>query len=164
MSYIRHITLTTGDARDSLPGEVPEAMTDAMRPLVEHILASGDNATTIPLSSVAPDVRGYSLSGHVSAKTLIATVWADGPPSVSVATIVVALRPRGASGHWKVMHRYSALPVATDPERMPPTPWVAARLDQGALGHIDAMGWLGDFERCLAWAWLRYRLPQMEAA
>jgi hypothetical protein len=33
-------------------------------------------------------------------------------------------------------------------------PWCAVILTPNAARQIDQMDWLGDFERCLAWAWL----------
>ena len=48
-------------------------------------------------------------------------------------------------------------PVVTDREKPPRTPWQADRIEAGALLHPDAIGWTGDFSRCLAWAWSEYR-------
>ena len=45
-------------------------------------------------------------------------------------------------------------PVVTDQHRSPEPPWVAAALEPSATHYRDAMAWLGDFERCLGWAWL----------
>jgi hypothetical protein len=47
--------------------------------------------------------------------------------------------------------------LATDRDEVPPEPWCAARIEVGSLAFPDEMLWLGDFERCLAWAWLELR-------
>jgi hypothetical protein len=155
MRNIRHITLTTGHTRDSAPAEVPEHITEAMWPLIEHIANSGANAETLPMADIGAALPGYSVSGRAEGRCLVATVWADGPPSLVVASIGVALHSRCGSALWRGLHQWGTLPVVTDPEHPPAEPWVAAALDMGALQHPDCLGWLGDFERCLAWAWLR---------
>lgn len=153
MNYIRHITLTTGHARDSLPGEVSEDAIQALQPLIERV-AAGDVAEPVSLSAFA-EVGPYSVTGRASRKCLVLSVYHDGPPSALVCSIGVAAHSRCGASLWRNLHRWGRLPVATDPEDCPPEPWVAAALDEGALEHTDAMHWLGDFERCIAWAWLR---------
>ena len=135
------------------------AFTDGMAPLLEHLSAPGAARSTIPISAAGVDMRGYSVSGKASGKCLTATVWADGPPSVEIATIGVALHSRCGATLWRDLHRYASLPAATQAGRCPPEPWVAAAIDRGALamGHLPAMEWMGDFERCLAWAFARGR-------
>lgn len=54
----------------------------------------------------------------------------------------------------------AAVPVATDPERCPPEPWVAALLQPGAaFAGREAMMVFGDFERCLGWAFIERGAP-----
>lgn len=52
------------------------------------------------------------------------------------------------------MHAEFATPLATSPDTCPPEPWYAARLEAAVLAHQDALSWLGDFECCIAWAWV----------
>lgn len=146
--FIRHVTLTTGHTRDSLPGEVSEDVIAVCRGLIEALIA--DPTRPVPI----PGPPGYSLGGRASGKCLVATVWANGPPSVVVATIGVAAHSRCGAMLWRELHRWGETPVVTDPERCPPEPWVAAAVDTGIAQHMDATDWLGDFERCLAWAWV----------
>lgn len=101
-----------------------------------------------------PGTQGYSLAGRASGKCMVATVWADGPPSEVVATIGIALRSLCGAKLWRELHQWGETPVVTDPARCPQEPWIAAALDTGIVRHPDAAEWLGDFERCLAWAWL----------
>lgn len=89
--YIEHVTLTTGHSRRSPRGEVSAAAPAAMRELIDRMQAAPESA--VP----APGCPGYSIGGRGDGRCLVATVWADGPPSEV---------------------------------------------------------WIGDFERCLAWAWL----------
>lgn len=149
MTYIRHVTLTTGHARNSLAGEVSPDAVAVCRELIERACADPD----APPSVAIPGAEGYSLTARRTAKCLCAIVWAEGPPSETLCTIGIATHSRCGAVLWRELHRWGETPVVTDPERCPPEPWVAAALDEAAARHVDAMAWLGDFERCLAWAW-----------
>lgn len=149
MTYIRHVTLTTGHTRDSQQGEVSEKAIAVCQDLIKAVMAD-------PHTCPIPGPPGYSLGGRATSKScLAATVWADGPPSVCIATIGVALHSRCGAVLWRELHRSGDAPVITDPERCPPEPWVAAALNTRITAHMDATEWLGDFERVLAWAFLR---------
>lgn len=145
---IRHITLTTGHVRDSLPGEVSPEAIDAIAAIIERMCA-GEVAEPVPLPGIG---AGYSIAGRGTSRCLVASVYADGPPSTMVCTIGVALHSRCGASLWRELHRWGRTPVVTDPWRCPPEPWVAAALDEGVAVHPDCTYWLGDFERCLAWA------------
>ncbi len=149
-AYIRHVTLTTGHARDSFPGEVDPDVLEQCRTLIAECL--DDTNATHPI----PGPTGYSLSAEATTRCLTAVVWADGPPSESIATIGVATHSRCGASLWRHLHRWGTAPVTTDPASVPPEPWVAAALEAGIVQHVGAAEWLGDFERCLAWAWLAH--------
>jgi len=149
MTYIRHITLTTGHVRDSYPDEVGAEALAAVGRLIDGIIA-GDVAESITI----PGVGAYSLNGRGTGRCLVASVYADGPPSVLIATIGVAAHSRCGARLWRDLHRWGQVPVVTDPDDCPPEPWVAAALDEGLAAYPQAAEWLGDFERCLAWAWI----------
>jgi hypothetical protein len=147
--FIKHVTLTTGHSRRSLAGEVAPEAVAVCRDLIRRITA-GDVSESVRILAVGP----YSLAGRKSGRCLVATVYADGPSSESVCTIGVAAHSRCGAKLWRELHRWGQAPVVTDPDRCPPEPWVAAALDAGITRHPDALQWLGDFERCLAWAWM----------
>jgi hypothetical protein len=146
MTYIHHVTLTTGHVRQILPDEVSDEAVAAVLTLIERATAGNE---TVPL----PALPGYSLGAQASSKCLVVTVWADGPPSECICTIGIAAHSRCGAGLWRALHTWGTAPVVTDPDRCPPEPWVAAALDGAIVQHMDATEWLGDFERCLAWAW-----------
>lgn len=154
--YLHHITLTTGHARRSYRREVSAQAVAVCADLVKKVATGADHV-------LIPGVYGYYLSGRSSGRCLVATVWSlQSSPSLTdpssgqapICTIGVAAHSRCGDKLWREMHRWGELPVVTDPERCPPEPWVAAALDAGALAHPDAAHWLGDFERCLGWAWI----------
>jgi hypothetical protein len=41
------------------------------------------------------------------------------------------------------------MPVLTDPDKCPPLPYVADRVEMVAVLHSDALVWTGDFSRCM---------------
>lgn len=148
--YIRHVTLTTGHARDSYRSEVSDDAIAACRALIDRLLT--DPTATVQI----PGVGDYHLGGRISGRCMVATVW-SGAPSVCIATIGIASHSRCGASLWRQMHISGETPVVTDPERCPPEPWVAAALDAGIAQHMEATYWLGDFERVLAWAFLERR-------
>ena len=148
--YIRHITLTTGHVRDSWRQEISDEALAACADLLAQVAADPSQMVSIPGFS------DYYLSGQPGGACWVGTVW-TGSPSVCVVTIGIAAHSRCGASLWRELHRWGQTPVVTDPERCPAEPWVAVALDEGALTHLDAMEWLGDFERCLAWAWVESR-------
>lgn len=147
MDTIQHITLTTGHVRHTPRREVTDATLRVMGDLLARMLAS---ERPVPVPHVGP----YSISGAASGGGLSAIIWANGPPPEPITTIGVAPQPDGSATLWNSLHQGLTTPVATDPERCPAAPWVAAGLHAAAVKYPDAIGWLGDFERCLAWAWI----------
>ena len=47
--------------------------------------------------------------------------------------------------------------------QQPATPWCAVIVHPSIMMHADAIGWLGDFKRCVAWAWIT-RNTHLESA
>lgn len=160
--YIRHITLTTGHSRDSYRSEVSDAAVAVCRDLIARITAG---AVAEPVQ--IPGVGEYYLSGRASGRCLLATVWSgrhapslhDPAVPAPLCTIGIASHSRCGASLWQMLHQHGETPVVTDPNRCPPEPWVAVALDAGIIEHQATAHWLGDFERCLAWAWCSQRLP-----
>lgn len=148
--YIEHITLDTGHTRRSLRAEVADEAISACRELIERIRAGQEAA--IPGTTAM-------LTGTAEGRCMIATVWhsADRSPLV---TIGVAQHSRCGARLWRLLHAEAARPagmrpLATAGRPCPAEPWVAARLEIGLALHATEAEWLGDFERCLGWAWLQ---------
>ena len=148
--WLEHVTLTTGHSRRSYLDEVPAEALAHCRGLIERFTA-GEVSEPVPIG-----IPGYSISGRRSGKCLVATVYADGPPSELIATIGVAGHSKCGATLWRELHRWGVVPVVTDPERPAAEPWVAAALDEGALKpqHRSFLPALGFLEKCLGWAWI----------
>lgn len=147
--FLRHVTLTTGDVRDSTIDEISPAALEAVGELLVRVCRP-EQPEPVSIPAVGP----YSISGRCTSRCLTATVWADGPPSVAIASLGVAGHSRCGATLWRALHTWGDAPVSTDPARCPPEPWVAVALDAGIARHLDATAWLGDFARCLGWAFL----------
>lgn len=146
-----HVTLTTGDVRQTPRSEVSRQAIQVAADMIRR----GQGPDMVPMG-----IGPYSLSCRADGRCLVATVWTDGPPSVVICTIGVALHSRCGAVVWQALHDYGTAPVVTDRDHQPPTPWVAAALEGAALtdpAHREALTWLGDFARCLAWAWHEMR-------
>ncbi len=132
--YIWHETIQTQHTRRSFQSEVAPDVISAVR----GWLTRQEFALPIP---------GYTCRIiDRSAHCLDAEVYT--PSSVRLVRIGVAAHARCGASLWK---RLSGAPNAK-----PAEPWCGVWLDpQGIVTDPAAYDWLGDFERCLAWAWIR---------
>jgi len=147
--HVLHVTLTTGHRRLSHREEISAAALAACSEILDAIARPGVDSPSVAV----PGQPGYRVAGSVSGRCCVLTVHHDDTRE-PVCTIGIAAHSRCGAGLWRELHRWGSLPVATDPERCPPEPWVAAALAAGIAAHPEAARWLGDFERCLAWAWV----------
>lgn len=147
MLYISHVTLTTGDlartSRDDVAPEVTSLLAEWLAPIVNSGLRH-------PLP--VPELAHFSAQAAVQDGSLLVTVYAG--PTVPLVTFGVARRSRHGPALW-------ALLTAAFETRaglvMPASPWVAVALHPALSAGAVAPDWLGDFERCIAWAWLNAR-------
>lgn len=153
MRYLIHITLDTGHSRRSPRGEVDDAAIAAVQDGLTRALAR-------PGAEVAvPGMDGWAYSATAQGRALIVTVWRRiAELKAPVVTFGVAAHSRAGAGLWRVLHQPRggiATPYATSPDRVPPEPWVAARMEAGvALVDPEALTWIADFERVVGWAWI----------
>lgn len=146
-----HLTLTTGHARWSTRDEVSEeavaVCTDLLRRGMDR---RPDEAIPIP----TPEGEPCALTAARASRCLVVTIWGpelrlpDGPTRPPLVTMGVAARSRCAPGLWQQLGQQGP---------RPPVPWAAVKLHPTLALHAVAADWLGDLERCLAWAWLLSR-------
>jgi len=147
-SYIRHVTVTTGHCRDSLRGEVSDEAIVTCQGLLETVMERG----CCPLPpGVDP---ACILEGTVDGRWARLQVVAQ-RTMMPILDLAIALHSRSGAVLWRRLHEeHEDLPAETDPEQPPVEPWCAAMLLPGISLHPEAAAWLGDMERCLAWALL----------
>src|SRR5690606_32854111 len=102
-----------------------------------------------------------SMTATAEGRSLIATVWGplteirnSAPMCLPLVTFGVAEHSRGGAKLWRMLHQAREPEVQTSPDNCPPEPWVAARMEVGIALLPEHAEWIGDFERCVGWAWL----------
>lgn len=142
--YLNHITLSTGHIRRSPRAEVADDTIKMLSPWLAKALAH-DGAYPLPGPLGA---EGYKASLSVEHGALLCTLSAD---SELLLTFGVAARSRQAGELWAMMcAQYGSAEALTAPG----TPWCAVALHPAIVGRPDVASWAGDFERCIAWAWI----------
>jgi hypothetical protein len=130
---MQHLTLDTGDTRVSFADEVRPDVIETLRPL-----------TVTGRHELPPSFDGCTAKVTVDGPAALVTVDRDGAPLV---TFGVAADQDGAAVLWPLISE----PAVAEPSAVP---WIAVRLEVGLGLSPDDGDWLGDFERCWAWAWL----------
>jgi hypothetical protein len=154
--HIHHLTLTTGHSRRSHRDEItPETMRAA-----GDLLTRGIEAGRLELDMIQPAGHWLRITSTPDRRCLLATV--SHGDELPLVTFGVALRPRCGAALWRGLLDCDPLiygPMQGDPDAQPQTPWCAARIEPGLVYMPDAGAWLGDLERCIAWAWLDLHAP-----
>lgn len=135
--YLLHLTLDTGHQRRSYRDEVADDVIAILRPL----LVRASTGAVVPIPGVDPPctVRGITSRGG---GLLLRVEAADAVPLASIGIAGTSLASACLWREW-----------ITDGEP-PRPPWCVVRLLPGLAAHPEAASWLGDFERCAAWAWI----------
>lgn len=152
-----HLTLNTGHRRPSPRSEVGDEALAVVAPLVHR----GGGALPPPfngydLTIIAPE---ESAAAFTVERRRILTLSA-GKGQDQRAPLISGFccwRSSRAAGYWALVgasvHQFAA---ASLPARLPPrpatTPWLAILLWPSFIADPGPLGWLGDFERCVAWA------------
>lgn len=154
--FITHVTLNTGHSRSSPRSEVARETLVAIK---MHLAAALEHPALIP-GNPPPD--GCTLIGFENGPHMVATVQRG---DERLVTIAVATRSRGAAEVWELLHdTHPVHALKTERQKVPPAPWCAVRLEAGLDRHPAAWHWLGDYERCVAWAWIELRRSRQQLA
>ena len=163
--YLNHLTLSTGHLARTQRSDVAPAVTKLLAQWLPGTINS-NRAHSLPV----PALSHFSAQVFVQAGALVVTVSApvgpheQGKPhagqTLPLITLGVAQRSRQGADLW------ASLTKAFDTARgleMPGAPWLAVAVHPGVLVYGGPVEWLGDFERCVAWAWLT-RNPDLRSA
>lgn len=129
-----HYTIATGHVRQSPRSEVDDDVIAVLRPL----LRSGDHRL--------PGPPGYRLRVTIDGTVLAATVTRGPAP---LATVMVCLDQAGLDRALEATGTIPAVRLTL--------PCALADLHPTLAMDMEAAGWIGDLERCLAWAWIEAR-------
>lgn len=160
MTYLNHLTLATGHTTRIHAGDVTGEALARVGPWLAVLVESGQPAP-LPVSGLS----AYTGHAIVIDGALICTISgpapADGPmagkapPLVSVG---VAIRSRHGAALWPLLTGSVMPPVRAGLQR-PGEPWAAVAIWPTIALHPQALEWLGDMERCIAWAWMTKNAP-----
>ena len=113
-----------------------------------------------------PEVNGLSAPGYTMTARIfrtseyeaggtpgIAIVFVQAPNEEAVLTLGLARRASDGPVLWQLLYRTAITKLA--PLDHPRVPWVARRPDVDPLEHAQVMLYLKEFERSLAWGWLK---------
>ena len=150
--YIAHITLNTGHVTRIERGDVTGETLARIGPWLAALVASGVQQP-LPLSplndyTAAAAVAEGALMLSVFGRPIVKGVFAGQRPPL--VTLGVAKRSRHGAALWPVLMRTPGIRPGL---RQPAEPWCAVGLWPTAGRDMQAMHWLGDMERCVAWAW-----------
>lgn len=149
--HIAHLTLQTGHTRRIKAGEVPGEVLARVRPWLAALVASG-RAMPLPVAAWSE----YCALALVQDGGLVVTI--SGPPLPDgrgrppLVSLGVARRSRHGAVLWPLMTG-PVMPAPAHGVTRPPEPWCAAAIWPSAYLAPDSAVWLGDLERCIAWAW-----------
>lgn len=151
MDTLYHLTINSGHARPSPRAEVGDATIAMLAPLI----AAGGGRLPGPFAAYA--VTLVRVEGEPDSATF--TVERDG--RLPLVTCFVFWGAGDGARFWAVVGtrlgqiaasmRPGAMPTRL-PRRPSASPWLAVLLWPTADQDRDALAWLGDFERSLAWA------------
>jgi len=147
--HINHLTLSTGHNAYTSRADVPREVITNLTPWLRSSVNTG-KAHPLPAASVSH----FSARLDEQAGGLLVTVYAPAEPyqegerfngeTMPIVTFGVA----GCDDDplWSRL-------VGGEPMK-PKAPWCAVSLHTGLMLYMLDAAWMGDFERCVAWAWL----------
>lgn len=156
-AYIEHVTLSTGHRSRARRADVAAPVMDVLAPWLDRALLADDPSVAAPLP--VPELSDFSATAFTTPGGLVVTVYGPDilslppamPQPIPLVTFGVARRSRGAAKLWDgLVKQVPAGPCGA----MPGAPWLAVLLHPSIVTFPDAANWLGDFERCVAWAWV----------
>lgn len=144
MSYINHFTIDSGHNRRSPGTEVGQDTIAMLTPWLGRCIKS---CQVEPLP--VPDLARFGAQAKIIGGGLVMTVFAD--MTAPLVTFGVATRSRQSEEVWAAIAEGA-------PGNPPPTPWVSVKLHKAVAAPMsNGLAWLGDFERCIAWAWVNLK-------
>lgn len=163
--YLNHITLSTGHNARTSRADVSPTVTQLLANWLPGIINS-ERAHAL----LIPELSHFSVQAFVQEGGLVVTVSApvgphqQGQPfagkTMPLVTFGVAQRSRQGALLWDMLT--SAFGSVAGLQQ-PGTPWCAVAVHPSIAAYDGPVDWLGDFERCVAWAWLT-RNPDLRLA
>lgn len=153
--YITHITLSTGHASRSDRSSVDDATLVVLRSWLQRLVDTGATES-LPVAALS-NFAAHATVGHGA--LLVTLLGPAGPHTpgrpaaarIPMITIGVAQRSRQSAELWPLMVEQFGARAGLPP---PPSPWLAVAVHPSSAAYRGDIGWLADFEQCVAWAWI----------
>lgn len=165
MTYLNHITLSTGHTRRSDRADVVPAATQLLADWLPGIVDSGQ-IHPLPV----PPLSHFGAQVFVQDGALVVTVSAPVGPhqqgrphagqTMPLVTFGVATRSRQGPPLWSML---TGAFDAVKGLKQPGAPYCAVAVHPSMAAYAGPTDWCGDFERCVAWAWIT-RNPELRSA
>jgi hypothetical protein len=142
MLSLNHITLSTGNLARTPHSALDSSTMEFMCSWLDKAIASKS-----PVSLGVPSLNGFTALATAEDNDLLVTLY--GGELVPIVTFGCA--PRSSSTLWSLLlNQGGLLKSMSEPE----APWCGVVLHLGISIYTDHVHWLGDWERCVAWAWI----------
>lgn len=151
MKHINHLTINTGHVRRSPKSEAPDDVTRRLLPTIlaalkgSRVKVTGTDCTmTAGATGTALSVAVYGRPVNETENPLILFTVATDKESSKIAW----------DGLWHVAP--GMVPGIQKIDIPPAPPWISVLVCAGFMMELDFASMAGDFERCVAWAWINY--------
>lgn len=154
MTYITHITLATGHTSSIQPGDVAGETLARVSPWLVALVHSGDHMP-LPVSGLSEYTAHATVQDGALVLTVCGPTVTDAGPmqGVQPPLITIGVAKKSRHAHLWTLLTGPVMPPAAHGIKPPQTPWCAVLIWPSSVLCADAFQWLGDFERCVAWAW-----------
>lgn len=139
-SYLNFITLTTGHLYLSPTQDVQLNTIRLLRPWIKQSLKS---------RTLIPGFNNYAGYARKAGSTLTVTVYHNDLP---LCVFGVCPRSRDSYRLWGSLQ---SLPGVLSKISPPTPPWLAVCPLETIMEHPDALEWLPDFNKSIAWTWMQ---------
>lgn len=139
--FLFHYTLNTGYVRKSYPSEIKKTIYFRLHRIWRE--------TQKPEGAEVMD-DGCRAKATIDGRLALVTIFSpDGVPIVTSG-----ISPTGDPEVWRLLHQHRYppdMPLATKLNEPPSGPYIADRVELGAILYPSALQWTGDFCRCFGW-------------
>lgn len=148
---IEHVTLSTGRRSHIVVGDVNGETQARVRPWLSALVAT-EAPMPLPVSTLA----SYTALAKAAGRALLVTVHGphaqglSGPPPL----VTLGVEPTKNEGDdlWPMLTG-SGMPPVSARLQQSEAPWAAVILWPALERQPDAVRWLDDLQRCIAWTW-----------
>lgn len=136
MKHINHITLSSGHIRKTSPNEVDKELYFILKRLYND-----------SLKKEVEIFDGYTMKTTSTEIGTLITVY----NAAKMPILTTAISKNDTGELWEVLHESATTPLKTDKGKIPELPYIADRLELGAMFDLAATKWTGAFSRCMGW-------------